>query len=226
MSQGLHKDDPVAAAAESDCGTGTDSEKVTSGDSGDLDREGEGTTSTVRTEDLAEARVPLSAAELNSVLTEWHNSAIPLLDLRPTEEYTERRIDYSVGIPYSNLVSRLHELPDRSTPLAVLVKESDLKEGRALLEERKWKIAFEFVDGEDFWQVAESVFSSANADALAKPENRNVPRVVDASAPLNSRVHLFSPSPFLQECVERIESELGGAAEQLYRCCDVGCGSG
>lgn len=118
------------------------------------------------------------------------------VDLRSETAFSERRLPNSINIPFTKLVLCWHEFPARNCEFQVLCPDVHIEEAETLIRERGWK---------RFSIVSELT-----------------PGIIDRYVPHTKPSLLFSPSPFLVECIELIESQLGEHAT----CCDIGCGSG
>ena len=79
------------------------------------------------------------------------------VDVRDEEAFAARRLEGSANLPGEEPTDLLFELPEPSTPLALVAGSIGEAEAvRALLWEKGWRrLPFLFVADEELWQVAE-----------------------------------------------------------------------
>ena len=144
-------------------------------------------------------------------LRKWMGSGTSMLDLRAEKDFERRRFAGAVNIPFGDLDGRLHELPPRGTPLAVLLKQPDGPDDAATFEAQLRVFAADFKSRP--WRV-ESVFvsdpgSSRSRDSrdslfLGIAQSAGVD-VVSGAVPRNERGRLWEPSDAVARWLPRIE---------------------
>ena len=77
-------------------------------------------------------------------LRKWKRSGTSMLDLRAAEDFETHRFEGAVNIPFDDLDGRLHELPPRGTPMAVLLKQPDGPDDEATFEAQLRVFAADF----------------------------------------------------------------------------------
>ena len=175
-------------------------------------------------------------------LRAWVGSGTSMLDLRAEKDFERHRFDGAVNIPFGDLDGRLHELPPRGTPLAVLLKQPDGPDDAATFEAQLRVFAADFKSRP--WRV-ESVFvpdpgSSRFRDSrdslfLGIAQSAGVD-VVSGAVPRNERGRLWEPSDAVARWLPRIErlareadaargdTRLREATRNVL--VDLGCGAG
>lgn len=169
-------------------------------------------------------------------LKAWMGSGTSMLDLRAEKDFETRRFEGAVNIPFEDLDGRLHELPPRGTPLAVLLRQPDGPDDGATFEAQLRVFAADFKSRP--WRV-ESAFvpdpiqSASGSDSLflGIAQSAGV-GVVSGAEPRNARGRLWEPSDAVARWLPRIErATRGGAAAADAEgvknvLVDLGCGAG
>ncbi|KAF7730302.1 hypothetical protein EC973_002546 [Apophysomyces ossiformis] len=153
-------------------------------------------------------------------LRAWKESASSghlCLDLRAITEYHARHFVPSTNIPWSQLRQRCAELPPKRLPFAV-VEPLGHRGCASWLIDQGWQCPWIFWEGDcssSFWAEACAAgwAEEAPEKTMTQPQQR----------PQRPWL-LFSPCPFLEANMDRIEQDLAGRND--LRCLDIGCGSG
>lgn len=169
-------------------------------------------------------------------LKAWMGSGTSMLDLRAEKDFETRRFEGAVNIPLEDLDGRLHELPPRGTPLAVLLRQPDGPEDGATFEaqmrvfaadfkSRPWRVEYAF--------VPDPISSASGSDSLFLEIAQSAGvGVVSGAEPRNKRGRLWEPSDAVARWLPRIERATrgGGAADAAEGVenvlVDLGCGAG
>jgi hypothetical protein len=178
--------------------------------------------------------MPLTNTEqIREQLTAWCNSpaAQRVMDTRSKEQFEQQQqLLYSVSIPYNELDIHWSELPSRNSPFALLlpIQERNVDENESVLYKlrvRGWMPTIVLWDQPLLWSVATSMGLVVRHTDIAT----------------RSIQFLFTPCPFLEEQIPRIERLLVESALKkannlntnvlvrpslFFQLCDVGCGSG
>lgn len=122
--------------------------------------------------------------------------ATPSLDVRPENEFRAGHLPCSVNIPLAELTARVHELPERGSPIRLVqLKNDSCAEAQQILEGRGFDV----------------VVIEAHPDELTEVGG--------------NKARLWQPNPFLVEALELIlPRERQPKAER--RALDVACGTG
>lgn len=148
-------------------------------------------------------------------LDDWyaiHPSDRPrLVDVRSEAAFTAKRLAPSINLPLPHLLDLLFELPEPSTPLAVLATTRE--EGHqaiAVLNSRYWQnVPFLFAAEVGIWTSAETL--GLVAAGTVAPRDRLVS---------------YTPNGFLAAQIDEIEQGLSTTRSPPFTVCDVGCGAG
>jgi len=195
---------------------------------------------------LAAARDPdpdVQAARLR----EWacSDDAPLMLDMRSADDFAAARLDGAVNIPFEDLDGRLHELPPRSKPLAVVLARAPSPEEQARVfaadfKGLPWRVRAFFLPDPSLFDA------HARAAGVDVRSGEVHPR---------DRGHLWEPSDMVARWLPRLEARMarawnaeallagvsppspspspspsptGDLADETSRplCVDVGCGAG
>ncbi|KAI8049979.1 hypothetical protein BDF22DRAFT_697738 [Syncephalis plumigaleata] len=171
--------------------------------------------------------IPTDIEQVRELLATWCNSlaAQRVMDTRTKEQFEQRQLQYSVSIPYNELDKHWSELPSRNSPFALLLplQENTMDEKDSVLYKlrvRGWTPTVVLWDQPLLWSVATSMgLTISNSTDIISRSIR----------------FLFTPCPFLEEQIPRIETLKGtnnvnisvsGQSPLVFRLCDIGCGSG
>lgn len=124
------------------------------------------------------------------------NTDLPIIDLRPVEQYRQGHLQGATNLPLSEIEDCWYELPPKGSPLILVSTHAQQDAVKDLFERQHYPIEAIFL-AEDF-QREELV------------------------ADYNSR-RLWRASPLLEEYIELIEQHLPTSAPLAF---DIGCGSG
>ena len=69
----------------------------------------------------ADATIEVDPTGIRRMLSMWQESRTLLLDMRSDAAFHTRRLEGAVNLPRETMSGRLHELPPRSKPLAVVL---------------------------------------------------------------------------------------------------------
>lgn len=162
-------------------------------------------------------------------LRDWKSSGTKLLDLRPAGAFAAVRFANTVNIPFRDLDGRLHELPPRSTPMAVLLDQpaegledqsyiNQLSTFAADFKQRPWNVTFVFVanpGGED------GLFDTVAKEACVEVQTGIVHP--------HEKGRLWEPSDMVARWLPRIEANVPSAEDEINKkrvLVDLGCGAG
>ncbi len=106
----------------------------------------------------------------------WVKQGLPVIDCRQSSEFEKAHIQTSVNLPADDLFLRMHELPEKSAELLVIVDDECRATAQQFLTERAFKIAAYC----DWASVAES-----NADLFTSGQSGN---------------YFWRPAPFVARC--------------------------
>lgn len=129
------------------------------------------------------------------------NTDLPIIDLRPVDEYRQGHIQGATNIPLSEIEDCWYELPPKDTTLILFTNKADHQGVKALFERQQYPI--------------EAVFT---AEDFTEQDRSNSNWITD----YNSR-RLWQASPLLEDYIELIEQHLPAKEPLAF---DIGCGSG
>lgn len=189
-------------------------------------------------------------ATVRDRLTAWTQEGLPLLDLRPTDAFQERRFRGPVcHIPWRDLAKDAFLLPPRDKPFAILApvpprsavgSDHDGDDGHALgSAAAAGALSFRdlasmeavppletlvacFRGPRSPWSVAHVFADEAGLWEAAAALGLEDRRPVQAFSP----THLWSPTPVLAGHIATIESRLSAGSAEAFCCVDLGCGAG
>lgn len=130
----------------------------------------------------------------NSKLLE--NTDLPIIDLRPVDEFRQGHIQGSTNLPLSEIEDCWYELPPKGAPLILFTSSDEQQKVKDLFERQQYPIEAIFL-AEDFEQD----------ELVSDPNSRR----------------LWRASPLLEDYIELIEQHLPGTEPLAL---DIGCGSG
>ena len=164
-----------------------------------------------------------------------------MLDMRSADDFAAARLDGAVNIPFEDLDGRLHELPPRSKPLAVVLARAPSPEEQARVfaadfKGLPWRVRAFFLPSPELFDA------HARAAGVDVRSGEVHPR---------DRGHLWEPSDMVARWLPRLEARMARAwnaeallagaspsspspspesdlADETSRplCVDVGCGAG
>ncbi|AUD79819.1 tellurite resistance methyltransferase TehB [Kangiella profundi] len=130
----------------------------------------------------------------NSKLLE--NTDLPIIDLRPVDEFRQGHIQGSTNLPLSEIEDCWYELPPKGSPLILFTSSDEQQKVKDLFERQQYPIEAILL-AEEFEQE----------ELVSDPNSRR----------------LWRASPLLENYIELIEQHLPGTDPLAF---DIGCGSG
>lgn len=130
----------------------------------------------------------------NSKLLE--NTDLPIIDLRPVDEFRQGHIQGSTNLPLSEIEDCWYELPPKGCPLILFTSSDEQQKVKDLFERQQYPIEAILL-AEDFEQD----------ELVSDPNSRR----------------LWRASPLLEDYIELIEQHLPSTDPLAF---DIGCGSG
>jgi|GEM_PF-1520078 len=129
------------------------------------------------------------------------NTDLPIIDLRPVDQYRQGHIQGATNIPLSEIEDCWYELPPKDTTLILFTNTTDQHDVRSLFERQQYPI--------------EAVLT---AEEFTQQDRSQTNWTTDH----NSR-RLWRASPLLEDYIELIEQHLPASEPLAF---DIGCGSG
>ncbi len=130
----------------------------------------------------------------NSKLLE--NTDLPIIDLRPVDEFRQGHIQGSTNLPLSEIEDCWYELPPKGSPLILFTTADEQQQVKELFGRQQYPIEAIYL-AENFQQD----------ELVSDPNSRR----------------LWRASPLLENYIELIEQHLPGTDPLAF---DIGCGSG